>query len=91
MFADLKSRLQQIKFFTLHPISDQDVNRALEFIGTKLNLNFNDDIYTFLATRIRRDFSTMKDTLIALDKFMYAEKKQPSKRTVADFLKQFKN
>lgn len=91
VFADLKSRLQQIKFFTLHPISDQDVNRALEFIGTKLNLNFNDDIYKFLATRIRRDFSTMKDTLIALDRFMYAEKKQPSKKTVADFLKQSKN
>ena len=62
----------------------------LEFIGTKLNLNFNDDIYTFLATRIRRDFSTMKDTLIALDKFIYAEKTTVQKDVCRFSAKQFK-
>mgnify|MGYP003337944344 FL=1 len=91
VFADLKSRLQHMKFFTLHMIADDEVIHVLEFISKKLDLNLNYEIFNFLATRVKRDFSHMKNFLIDFDKFLYAEKKQPSKKTVASFLKNFQN
>ncbi len=91
VFADLKSRLQHMKFFTLHMIADDEVIHVLEFISKKLDLNLNYEIFNFLATRVKRDFSYMKRFLIDFDKFLYAEKKQPSKKTVASFLRNFQN
>ena len=41
VFADLKSRLQHMKFFTLHMIADDEVIHVLEFISKKLDLNLN--------------------------------------------------
>ena len=39
--------------------------------------------------KIRRDFKSIKKALIEFDKFLYSEKKQPTKMSAASFLKNY--
>ncbi len=91
VFADLQSRFFQMKSFTIKPLNDSDIVKAIAFISTKLDIILNDDAIEYLKLFVRKDFYSIKQTIVELDKFLYAEKKQPSKQMVAKFLKQLKN
>ena len=61
------------------------------FVTQKLNLNFSEELIQFISLRIRRDFYSIKMTLQDFDKFLYSEKKQPTKISAASFLKSYLN
>jgi hypothetical protein len=63
----------------------------MEFIALKLNLEFSKELIEFISLRIRRDFFSIKKTLQDFDKFLYSEKKQPTKISAASFLKSYFN
>ena len=42
-----------------------------------------------MAKKIKRDFQNIKKAIIEFDKFLYSEKKQPTKMSAASFLKNF--
>ena len=88
---DLISRLKQINYFYINEIRDEEVLDCIIFIVNKLNLNFSDDVMEFISKRTRRDFSSIKRTIQDLEKFLYSEKKEPTKKTVGSFFKEYKN
>ena len=88
---DLISRLKQINYFYINEIRDEEVLDCIIFIVNKLNLNFSDDVMEFISKRTRRDFSSIKRTIQDLEKFLYSEKKEPTKKSVGSFFKEYKN
>jgi len=88
---DLISRLKQINYFYINEIRDEEVLDCIIFIVNKLNLNFSDDVMEFISKRTRRNFSSIKRTIQDLEKFLYSEKKEPTKKTVGSFFKEYKN
>ena len=88
---DLISRLKQMNYFYINEIEDQEVLECIMFIAKKLNLDFSEDIMRFISKRIRRDFSSIKNTIQQLEKFLYSEKKEPTKKSVSSFFKEYKS
>ena len=90
VFPDLQSRFAQMNSFTIKPLSEGDIVEAIAFISTKLDIQLSGDAIEYLKIFVRKDFYSIKQTVVELDKFLYAEKKQPSKQMVAKFLKKLK-
>ena len=88
---DLISRLKQMNYFYINEIEDQEVLECIMFIAKKLNLDFSEDVMRFISKRIRRDFSSIKNTIQQLEKFLYSEKKEPTKKSVSSFFKEYKS
>ena len=88
---DLISRFNEFKRCRINPIDDDNVIECMEFIALKLNLDFSKELIEFISVRIRRDFFSIKKTLQDFDKFLYSEKKQPTKISAASFLKSYLN
>ena len=88
---DLISRLKQMNYFYINEIEDQEVLECIMFIAKKLNLDFSEDVMRFISKRIRRDFSSIKKTIQQLEKFLYSEKKEPTKKSVSSFFKEYKS
>ena len=61
------------------------------FVAKKLDLDFSEDIIQFISKRVRRDFSSIKNTIQQLEKFLYSEKKEPTKKSVSSFFKEYKS
>ena len=61
------------------------------FVSSRLNLNFNLDLANYFARFIKRTFIEIKNSLIELDKFIYSEKRELSKKTLSEFLKKKSN
>ena len=87
---DLVSRLKQMNYFYINEIGDGEVLDCIKFVDKKLNLNFSDDVMEFISKRIRRDFYSIKKTIQDLEKFLYSEKKEPTKKSVSSFFKEYK-
>ena len=90
VFPDLQSRFAQMNSFTIKPLSEGDIVEAIAFISTKLDIQLSGDAIEYLKIFVRKDFYSIKQTVVELDKFLYAERKQPSKQMVAKFLKKLK-
>ena len=90
VFPDLQSRFAQMNSFTIKPLSESDIVEAIAFISTKLDIQLSGDAIEYLKIFVRKDFYSIKQTVVELDKFLYAERKQPSKQMVAKFLKKLK-
>ena len=88
---DLISRFNEFKRCRINPIDDDNVIECMEFVALKLNLDFSKELIEFISVRIRRDFFSIKKTLQDFDKFLYYEKKQPTKISAASFLKSYLN
>ena len=88
---DLISRLKQMNYFYINEIEDQEVLECIIFVAKKLNLDFSEDVMRFISKRIRRDFSSIKKTIQQLEKFLYSEKKEPTKKSVSSFFKEYKS
>ena len=88
---DLISRFNEFKRCRINPIDDDNVIECMEFVALKLNLDFSKELIEFISVRIRRDFFSIKKTLQDFDKFLYSEKKQPTKISAASFLKSYLN
>lgn len=88
---DLISRFNEFKRCRINPIDDDNVIECIEFVALKLNLDFSKELIEFISVRIRRDFFSIKKTLQDFDKFLYSEKKQPTKISAASFLKSYLN
>jgi len=87
---DLISRLKQMNYFYINEIEDQEVLECIIFVAKKLNLDFSEDVMRFISKRTRRDFSSIKKTIQQLKKFLYSEKKEPTKKSVSSFFKEYK-
>ena len=59
------------------------------FVAKKLDLDFSEDIIQFISKRVRRDFSSIKMAIQQLEKFLYSEKKEPTKKSVSSFFKEY--
>ena len=90
-FPDLISRFKEMDYFYINEIEDNEVIDCINFISNKLDLNFSKEIIDFISKRTRRDFSSLKTTLQDLEKFLYSEKKEPTKNSVSSFFKYYKN
>ena len=88
---DLISRLKQMNYFYINEIEDQEVLECIMFVAKNLNLDFSEDVMRFISKRIRRDFSSIKNTIQQLEKFLYSEKKEPTKKSVSSFFKEYKS
>ena len=86
---DLISRLKQMNYFYINEIEDQEVLECIIFVAKKLNLDFAEDVMRFISKRTRRDFSSIKKTIQQLEKFLYSEKKEPTKKSVSSFFKEY--
>ena len=86
---DLISRLKQMNYFYINEIEDQEVLECIIFVAKKLNLDFSEDVMRFISKRTRRDFSSIKKTIQQLEKFLYSEKKEPTKKSVSSFFKEY--
>lgn len=84
---DLVSRFKEFKQFRINAIADDDVIDCLNFVASKLKLNYPEDLINYFSTRIKRDFLSIKTTMQDFDKFLYSEQKQPTKMSAASFLK----
>ncbi len=89
VFPDLFSRLKEINFFKLNPIDGDEANECLAFLAPKIGLHIEHDALDLISKKIRRDFKSIKKALIEFDKFLYSEKKQPTKMSAASFLKNY--
>ena len=87
---DLVSRLKQMNYFYINEIGDEEVLGCIKFVAKKLDLDFSDDVMEFISKRIRRDFYSIKKTIQDLEKFLYSEKKEPTKKSVSSFFKEYK-
>tara|TARA_B100000579_G_scaffold135997_1_gene110314 strand:- start:228 stop:839 length:612 start_codon:yes stop_codon:yes gene_type:complete len=88
---DLISRLKQMNYFYINEIEDIEVLRCIMFVAKKLDLDFSEDVMRFISKRTRRDFSSIKITIQQLEKFLYSEKKEPTKKSVSSFFKEYKS
>ena len=86
-FPDLVSRFKAFKQYRINAIADDDVVDCLNFVASKLKLNYPEDLINYFSTRIKRDFLSIKTTMQDFDKFLYSEQKQPTKMSAASFLK----
>jgi len=86
---DLVSRLKAFKQYKIQSIEDHDVIDCLNFVVSKLRLNYSEDLIIYFSTRIRRDFQSIKTAIQEFDKFLYSEQKQPTKMSAASFLKTY--
>ena len=84
---DLISRFKAFKQYKIHSITDEDVVDCIEFVVSKLKLNYSEELINYFSKRIKRDFFSIKSTIQAFDKFLYSEQKQPTKISAASFLK----
>ena len=84
---DLVSRFKAFKQYRINAIADDDVVDCLNFVASKLKLNYPEDLINYFSTRIKRDFLSIKTTMQDFDKFLYSEQKQPTKMSAASFLK----
>ena len=87
VFPDLYSRLKEINFFTLKNLDGDEALDCLNFLAPKLDLHIHADSLELIAKKIKRDFLSIKQALIDFDKYLYSEKKQPTKMSAASFLK----
>lgn len=87
VFPDLYSRLKEINFFTLKSLDGDETLDCLNFLAPKLDLHIHADALELIAKKIKRDFLSIKQALIDFDKYLYSEKKQPTKMSAASFLK----
>ena len=90
-FPDLQSRLSAMSAFHLKPIKNEEVEEVIMFVSSRLNLNFNLDLANYFARFIKRTFIEIKTSLTELDKFIYSEKRELSKKTLSEFLKKKSN
>ena len=91
---DLKSQFKFINVIDWGniPKFDMIINAtSLGLNNEALNLNFSEDVMEFISKRTRRDFSSIKRTIQDLEKFLYSEKKEPTKKTVSSFFSEYKN
>ena len=88
---DLISRLKQMNYFYINEIEDQEVLECIMFVAKKLDLDFSEDVIQFISKRVRRDFSSIKIAIQQLEKFLYSEKKEPTKKSVSSFFKEYKS
>ena len=86
---DLVSRFKAFKQYRINGITDDDVVHCLNFVASKLKLNYSEELINYFSTRIKRDFSSIKITMQDFDKFLYSEQKQPTKMSAASFLKDY--
>jgi chromosomal replication initiation ATPase DnaA len=86
---DLVSRFKAFKQYRINAIADQDVVDCLNFVASKLKLNYPEDLIKYFSTRIKRDFLSIKTTMQDFDRFLYSEQKQPTKMSAASFLKDY--
>tara|TARA_Y200000002_G_scaffold86654_1_gene69067 strand:+ start:187 stop:891 length:705 start_codon:yes stop_codon:yes gene_type:complete len=86
---DLVSRFKAFKQYRINAIADEDVVDCLNFVASKLKLNYPEDLINYFSTRIKRDFLSIKTTMQDFDKFLYSEQKQPTKMSAASFLKDY--
>ena len=86
---DLVSRFKAFKQYRINAIADEDVVDCLNFVASKLKLNYSEDLINYFSTRIKRDFSSIKTTMQEFDRFLYSEQKQPTKMSAASFLKDY--
>ena len=87
---DLISRLKQMSYFYINEIDGEEVLECIKFVAKKLDLNFSEDVIDFISKRSRRDFFSVKKTIQDLEKFLYSEKKEPTKNSVSSFFKEYK-
>jgi DnaA family protein len=73
---DLKTRLMWGTNFTLHPLSDEDKQKALVKHMHALGVSYTDDVVAFLINRTSRSMHELITTLDALDKASLEEKRK---------------
>ena len=88
---DLVSRLKQMNYFYINEIEDQEVLECIMFVAKKLDIDFSEDVIHFISKQVRRDFSSIKMAIQQLEKFLYSEKKEPTKKSVSSFFKEYKS
>ena len=88
-FLDLKSRLNQMTFFSIKELISEETVECSKFISQNLNIDLPEEIHDLMAKKIKRDFQSIKKAIIDFDKFLYSEKRQPTKMSAASFLKNY--
>ena len=95
----MKGALDRVGIFSIKPIycvafkvdnCDNHAKKVLESVFFP-DLKFSAEVIDYLSVRVRRDFFSIKKTLQDFDKFLYSEKKQPTKISAASFLKSYLN
>ena len=79
-----------MSYFYINEIDGEEVLECIKFVAKKLDLNFSEDVIDFISKRSRRDFFSVKKTIQDLEKFLYSEKKEPTKNSVSSFFKEYK-
>ena len=66
--ADLKSRLTLLPAFHLHPMPENDRQKALQLRASHRGLDLPDDTARYLINRSKRDMASLYSVLDRLDK-----------------------
>lgn len=73
---DLKTRLMWGTNFTMHPLSDEDKEKALDKHMVALGISFNDDVAAFLIKRVSRSMHELVKLINTLDKASLQSKRK---------------
>ena len=85
----LTSRFQSGMLTEIKPIDDDTTAKIIKKLALDINLILTENIIHFLLSRIPRDFSSIKDSVSALNRESYLQKKKVTLSLVKKSLKIF--
>ena len=85
----LTSRFQSGMLTEIKPIDDDTTAKIIKKLALDINLILPENIIHFLLSRIPRDFSSIKDSVSALNRESYLQKKKVTLSLVKKALKIF--
>ena len=85
----LTSRFQSGMLTEIKPIDDDTTAKIIKKLALDINLILTENIIHFLLSRIPRDFSSIKDSVSALNRESYLQKKKVTLSLVKKTLKIF--
>ena len=85
----LTSRFQSGMLTEIKPIDDDTTAKIIKKLALDINLILPENIIHFLLSRIPRDFSSIKDSVSALNRESYLQKKKVTLSLVKKTLKIF--
>ena len=85
----LTSRFQSGMLTEIKPIDDDTTAKIIKKLALDINLILPENIIHFLLSRIPRDFSSIKDAVLALNRESYLQKKKVTLSLVKKTLKIF--
>ena len=83
----LTSRFQSGMLTEIKPIDDDTTAKIIKKLALDINLILTENIIHFLLSRIPRDFSSIKDAVLALNRESYLQKKKVTLSLVKKTLK----